>query len=146
MINKFRGKYYFLSNYYESPVEYNGITYLNNEAAFQAQKTTDINERIKFSNLDPSEAKKLGRKISLRKDWEEVKENYMYKIVKAKFAQNLDIKQKLIDTYPNELIEGTTGWHDNIWGNCECHRCKNIVGQNKLGKILMKVREELMNV
>lgn len=146
MINKFRDKYYFLSNYYKSPVRYDGITYLNNEAAFQAQKTLDVNERIKFSNLDPSEAKKLGRKINLRKDWEEVKENYMYEIVKAKFSQNLDIKQKLIDTYPHELIEGTTGWHDNIWGNCECPRCKNIIGQNKLGKILMKVREELMDV
>lgn len=143
MIDNFRGKYRFLSNYYEAPIEYDGIVYLNNEAAFQAQKTTRISEKIKFQNLNPAEAKKLGRKILLRDDWEKVKEKYMYEIVKAKFTQHQYLKKKLLDTHPHELIEGTTGWHDNIWGNCECPKCKNIVGENKLGKILMRVREEI---
>lgn len=70
MIDNFRGKYRFLSNYYETPIEYDGIVYLNNEAAFQAQKITRISEKIKFQNLNPVEAKKLGRKILLRDDWE----------------------------------------------------------------------------
>lgn len=67
----------------------------------------------------------------------------MYEIVKAKFTQHQYLKKKLLDTYPHELIEGTTGWYDNIWSNCECPKCKDIVGENKLGKILMKVRSEI---
>lgn len=68
MINEFRGKYFFLSNFYEAPVTYKGITYRNNEAAFQAQKVSDFEKQKEFSNLNPSEAKKKGRHIKLRKD------------------------------------------------------------------------------
>jgi ribA/ribD-fused uncharacterized protein len=106
-------------------------------------KTLDIEIRKTFSNLTASEAKKKGRKIALRPDWEDVKFDYMYLICKAKFTQNLDLKIQLFATRGKELIEGTTGWHDNIWGNCECPKCKDIIGQNHLGKILMKIREEL---
>lgn len=58
MINEFRGKYFFLSNFYEVPVSYRGITYRNNEAAFQAQKVSSEDERKTFANLNPSDAKK----------------------------------------------------------------------------------------
>ena len=75
MINEFRGKYYFLSNFYSSPVTYEGLTYLNNEAAFQSVKT--FSDRECFTNLDPSSAKKLGRRVQLRSDWEDVKYNVM---------------------------------------------------------------------
>jgi predicted NAD-dependent protein-ADP-ribosyltransferase YbiA (DUF1768 family) len=50
----------------------------------------------------------------------------------------------LLDTGDEELVEGTT-WHDNIWGNCSCPKCKNIPGQNRLGKLLMQIREEIKN-
>lgn len=66
VIDSFRGKYFFLSNFYESPVIYEGITYLNNEAAFQAQKTLTNKERFAFAMLNPSQAKKLSRSVSLR--------------------------------------------------------------------------------
>lgn len=62
MINEFRGKYYFLSNFYSSPVTYEGLTYLNNEAAFQSAKT--FSDRECFMNLDPSSAKKLAEEFS----------------------------------------------------------------------------------
>lgn len=156
MINEFRGKYYFLSNFYDAPVTIDGITYRNNEAAFQAMKIKDINVRNNykiynsktnsyetFATVSASLAKKAGRKVALREDWEEVKFEYMYRICKAKFTQNEDLKAMLLATNDEYLEEGTTGWHDNIWGNCECPKCKNIVGQNHLGKILMKIREEL---
>lgn len=39
MINEFRGKYYFLSNFFNAPVTYDGITYQNNEAAFSISKS-----------------------------------------------------------------------------------------------------------
>ena len=144
MINKFDGEYAFLSNFYDVSVVYNGITYKNTEAAFQAQKTTSISKRLEFANFTASQSKKEGRKLALRQDWEEVKEQVMYEICLAKFTQNEDLKMKLLSTDGHHLIEGNY-WHDNTWGNCTCEKCKNIVGENKLGKILMQIREELKN-
>lgn len=136
MINSFRGNNYFLSNFYEKPLTYDGITYQNSEAAFQAQKTTDIDVRRQFADLDPSAAKKMGRKISLRPDWEQVKVQVMYEVVSAKFSQNPDLKEMLLATGNEELIEGND-WGDRIWGQVDGK------GQNLLGQILMRVRDEL---
>lgn len=136
-INSFRGEYAFLSNFYSAPVTYKGITYLNNEAAFQAQKVSLDSPSIKmFSKLNPSEAKKLGRYGSLRKDWEKVKDQFMYEICTLKFIQNEDLKERLLATGDAKLIEGND-WGDTYWGVCR------MIGQNKLGEILMRVREEL---
>lgn len=136
MINEFRGKYYFLSNFYEAPVTWNGLTYLNNEAAFQSAKT--FSDRECFTNLDPSSAKKLGRKVQLRSDWENVKDDVMYEICKAKFSQNTELKKGLLSTGNENLEEGNT-WGDKIWGTVHG------IGENRLGKILMRIREELRN-
>ena len=136
MINEFRGKYYFLSNFYEAPVTWNGLTYLNNEAAFQSAKT--FSDRECFTNLDPSSAKKLGRKVQLRSDWENVKDDVMYEICKAKFSQNTELKKGLLSTGNENLEEGNT-WGDKIWGTVHG------IGENRLGKLLMRIREELRN-
>lgn len=136
MINEFRGKYYFLSNFFSAPVTYDGITYQNNEAAFQSAKVLDKSVREKFSMLDPSSAKRKGRHVQLRHDWEKVKFDIMYEICKAKFSQNTELKDKLLATRDEYLEEGNT-WGDRIWGTV------NGKGQNNLGKILMRVREEL---
>ena len=136
MIDSFRGQYYFLSNFYNADVEYDGITYKNNEAAFQAQKVLSDGEKLRFSELDPRKAKKLGRKVKLRKDWNDVKDNYMYEICKAKFTQHEDLAQKLLETGDEELVEGNK-WNDTYWGVC------NGKGKNQLGKTLMRIREEL---
>ena len=135
MIDKFEGRYAFLSNFFEAPVKFHGLRFRNNEAAFQSMKTSD---REQFVNLRANEAKRLGRKVKLREDWESVKDNIMYEIVVEKFKQNQDLKFKLLDTGDAELVEGNW-WNDTYWGVCEG------VGENKLGKILMKVREELRN-
>ncbi|WP_206459360.1 NADAR family protein [Anaerovorax sp. IOR16] len=136
MINEFRGKYYFLSNFYSAFVEYEGIVYLNNESAFQSAKVTDYNTRLKFANLDPSSAKRKGRHIQLRHGWDDIKFDIMHEICKAKFTQNLALKSKLLATENEYLEEGNT-WGDRIWGTV------NGKGQNNLGKILMRIREEL---
>ena len=136
MINKFVSEYAFLSNFFEIPIYYSGILYQNSEAAFQAQKTLDPEERKKFSTLSSNEAKKKGRHVALRDDWEQVKDDIMFDIVLSKFASNPVLKNLLLDTNNEELIEGNT-WNDTYWGVC------NGRGQNHLGKILMKVRSLL---
>lgn len=134
-IKEFRGKHYFLSNFFGATVVYDGITYMNNEAAFQSMKCEDYERRHEFSTLNPSKAKAKGRKVKLRNDWEQVKEQLMYEIVKAKFEQNEDLRARLLETEDAHLEEGNT-WGDRIWGTA------GGVGQNKLGKILMRVRSE----
>ena len=136
MINSFDDKYAFLSNFYECKVEYNGIVYGSSEAAFQAQKTLDIEERLQFATLTPMQSKRKGRKVALRPDWEDVKVLTMYEIVLAKFTQNPDLAEMLIATGDEELVEGNY-WHDTFWGVCDG------VGTNFLGKILMQIRGEL---
>ena len=136
MIKVFDGEYAFLSNFYERKVEYKGITYGSSEAAFQAQKTLDTEERLQFATLTPSQSKRKGRKVALRPDWEDVKVLTMYEIVRAKFTQNSDLAEKLIATGDEELVEGNY-WHDTFWGVCDG------VGTNFLGKILMRIRGEL---
>ncbi len=139
MIDSFTGRYAFLSNFYGPSLVYDGIKYLNSEAAFQAQKTTDESVRREFSWLSPDEAKRKGRSLNLRPDWEQVKYDVMHDICFCKFAQNPEYAQWLIDTGDEELIEGNT-WGDKCWGVC------NGVGENHLGKILMRVREELKSI
>ena len=137
-ITSFRGDYDFLSNFHEAPVEFDGIRYLNNEAAFQAQKCLDRKDRQAFASLLPGAAKRKGRSVSLRPDWEQVKVGLMTEIVRAKFAQNPDLAERLVLTGGSRLIEGNT-WHDTFWG-VDSNTGK---GANHLGIILMQVREEL---
>ena len=135
-IDSFRGQNYYLSNFYERPVTYDGITYKNNEATFQAQKCISYEDRKRFSDLNASEAKRLGRKVSLRPDWESIKVDVMTNIVHAKFEQNKDLAEKLCNTDTAFLEEGNT-WGDRIWGTV------NGNGKNLLGHILMSERDYL---
>lgn len=136
MINKFDGEYAFLSNFYECNIPFAGYIFTSTEAAFQAMKTKNPDEREQFEHLGPGEAKRLGRKINLRSDWETVKDDIMYLLVSVKFFLHQDLREKLLATGTEELVEGNN-WNDTYWGVC------NGVGQNKLGEILMRVREEL---
>lgn len=139
-IKSFKNKYSFLSNMYPCKVEFGGITYNSTEAAFQAQK--NVAKAEMFTKLSGRDAKILGRKMVLPDNWEETKYEKMERIVRAKFVQNSDLKEKLLATGDSELIEGNY-WHDNYWGDCNCPKCKDIPGKNCLGEILMKLRDEL---
>lgn len=141
-ITVFDGEYAFLSNFYESKIVHKDMTFPTVEHAFQAAKSLSEEEQAAISIAKtPGIAKRLGRKVLLRPDWEEIKEKVMYECVKEKFKEPV-LREKLLNTYPAELIEGNT-WHDNYWGDCSCEKCKNIKGKNSLGKILMKVRSEI---
>lgn len=139
-INSFKKEYYFLSNMYSCKVEFGDFVFNSSEAAYQAQKSTTQAEM--FTKLSGRDSKILGRKMLLPDNWEETKYEKMERIVKAKFTQNSDLREKLLATGDAKLIEGNY-WHDNYWGDCNCTKCKDIVGKNCLGEILMKIRDEL---
>lgn len=136
IIDSFEGEYEFLSNFYLANVEYEGLTYTSSESAYQASKFTEGQEN--FIGLAPMESKKLARKNKelIRKDWNGVKFFTMLNIVREKFKQNEYLASKLLATGNAKLIEGNY-WNDTYWGVCEGQ------GSNKLGAILMKVRQEL---
>lgn len=141
MINKFEGEYAFLSNFYPSPFVYDGIEYPTVEHFFQAAKTTDLTKRKEIAAAPtPGQAKRMGRQVKLRPDWEEVKVYIMALGLKLKFSDP-NLAEQLMDTWPEHLVEGTT-WHDRFWGVCTCGRCYGH-GENQLGQLLMDLREEL---
>ena len=138
-------KRWFLSNFFPVSIEFHGTMWATAEHAYQAAKTVDLRWKEEVQQqISPRAAKKRGRIVDLRPDWEDVKDEMMYKIVLAKFKQHSDLAAMLLSTGRTELIEGNT-WHDNYWGDCRCgsDRCSHTKGLNKLGTILMAVREVL---
>ena len=141
-ITSFREQYRFLSNFYQHPFTYNGLIYPNAEAAFQAQKCSNDDDRIKYTlQKNPVRAKQMGKRENLPKNWNEISPSIMRDILKAKFAvpELADMLRSTGDAY---LEEGNQ-WHDNRWGHCTCAKCSAKPGQNLLGKILMEIRNEL---
>lgn len=135
-ITTFRGRYYFLSNFYLCKVEFDEMEYPSSEHAFQAAKTLDMGRR-KFiaTRSSPALAKMEGRRVKLRKDWEQAKINVMRQILKSKFS-NPTLRSKLLATDDTTLVEGNN-WGDTFWGICKG------IGENHLGKLLMEIRDEL---
>ena len=129
MIHGFDNKYSFLSNFYACSIDFDGLAlYPTAEHAFQAAKSLDTKIREWIASAPtPDEAKRRGRSIKLRSDWEEVKDEVMLFIVREKF-KNEDMRARLLTT----IGEGYDGfcednwWHDNYWGDCQCEKCKNI--------------------
>ena len=143
MITEFDGKYAFLSNFFYAPFVYDGIIYPTNEHFFQAMKTLDQEKRKQIAEAKtPGAAKRMGRQVQLREDWEQVKYTAMRVGVERKFDAHPGLAKKLIATGDAILIEGNS-WHDNTWGSCFCSKCADIAGKNWLGEILMERRKEL---
>lgn len=135
-IPNFIGQYYFLSNQYGSTVYLDGVPYPTIEHAYQASKTTSDSQRETIRRAkDPHEAKKLGRAVPLRPDWEDVRLSMMRDFVRQKFTSPF-LQHMLLATGDAELIHGN-GWNDIFFGVSRGR------GQNWLGKILMEVREEI---
>lgn len=140
MIDQFEGTYRFLSNFYllSKPIPHDGILYPTVEHAYQAAKTLDFRARFEISKLaTPGLSKKAGQALELRPEWEQAKNRIMYELLLLKFVLNQGLRWKLLDTYPNKLVEGNT-WGDTYWGVCRG------VGENKLGSILEIVRQQLL--
>jgi len=141
MIVEFQGQYRFLSNFWPCSIKYPAClpepfdTFASAEHVFQAMKCENEAEKYLIRDAETAgKAKRLGRKVQIRKDWDQIKNGIMFKIVMNKFKQNPDLAEKLLATNDEELIEGND-WGDTYWGVC------NGQGHNHLGKLLMKVRE-----
>lgn len=136
-IVEFRGEYRFLSNFYPAEVELDGKEYPSVEHAFQAAKTLNPLSRARIHVCETAGgAKRLGKTVPLREDWEEVKIDVMTNLVTQKFSRHPELKEKLLATGDRELVEGNW-WGDTFWGVCRG------TGENHLGKILMQVRDWL---
>lgn len=135
MITHFRGQYAYLSNFYYASFEYDGARWKTAEHAFQAAKSLDPKvKRAIGLCATPQEAKKLGRKIFLRPDWGDVRVQIMFDIVLAKFQQNADLAEKLLQTGDKRIYE-ENNWGDTYWGVDARGN-----GYNRMGAVLMKVR------
>lgn len=128
-----------LSNFSSHGIEMDGLWYPTVEHYFQAQKFHDVQYREKIrAARTPKESKTLGRsrKVPIRSDWEEVKDEIMFDACLRKFQMHKSLKELLLSTGDEELIENAPT--DYYWG---CGR--RGTEQNKLGKILMRVRQKL---
>ncbi|MGF1601504.1 MAG: NADAR family protein [Thermosynechococcaceae cyanobacterium] len=130
------------SNFSPHPVYLDGYTWPTSEHFYQAQKYhgTDHSELcIKIRAAPTAEAAAaLGRGAiaPVRTDWEQVKTQIMYKVVKEKFSRHGDIRAILLSTGDSLIVENSPT--DSYWG---CGPDQK--GHNQLGKILMRVRQEL---
>lgn len=133
----FTGDFRFLSNFWEAPITLLSETWRTNEHAFQALKTLELHERMAVRDAPaPGRAKRLGRHVTLRPDWDEVRYDIMRLCVRAKFTQHAGLASRLLATGQAHLEEANT-WGDRAWGTVDG------VGTNWLGLILMEVRAEL---
>jgi len=142
IIIRFQKGYRFFSNFWLAEIEYEGIRYPSTEHGYQAAKTIDVKEKKYIADLKKcGEAKRAGRNVNIRPDWNEVKDKIMLDLVRIKFSTHKDLADKLLDTKDAILVEGNH-WCDNHFGVCYCEKC-NGIGDNILGQVLMQVGEEL---
>jgi N-glycosidase YbiA len=109
------------------------------EHYFQAQKFAGTIHLEKIRELKmPKDAANMGRNraLPLRSDWEQVKDAVMRKAVLQKFQSHGDIREILLGTGDELLVENAP--RDYYWG---CG--KDGSGKNKLGEILMEARVSL---
>lgn len=133
-VNGFKDRYEFLSNMYECPIAWNGMYFMSTEAAYQSSKCRHINDAKVFENLSGKEAKRHSKSIQVRGDWDKIKINIMSQLVFQKFLIHPELRERLLFT-EDEYLEETNTWKDTFWG------VYNGIGENNLGKILMRTRE-----
>ena len=141
MISEFRGKYSFLSNFYSlhKPLRHRGIDYITIEHFYIAMKTTDTDDRRKVASHPLKGLKKFGRTLSLRHNWEDIKLEVMERGLRYKFSDKNKVLQRMLLRTKDLYIQEGNMWNDKFWGVC----LKTGHGSNHLGKLLMKIREDI---
>lgn len=137
MIKRFREEFAFLSNFAPCKINFMGRVFPSTENAYAAAKCKYEEDIDQFTTISSGQAKRLGRRVANREDWDSVKLKIMEELLVQKFNQE-PFKQKLIDTGDQEILEGNS-WGDKFWGVDE----KTLIGENNLGKLLMKIRENI---
>lgn len=136
MITQFSGQFEFLSNFFPVTINYNDLIYPSAEHAYQAAKSTNPRVQAAFTRVHrAADVKTLGGEIRCREDWDSVRLSTMEEILRIKF-KGPTMSTRLLKTGEVELVEGNW-WGDTFWGVCRGE------GENHLGKLLMKIREEL---
>lgn len=137
---RFTGEYAFLSNFYD--VRYHGHSiwldsrqYRTVENAYQAAKSNDPVYRLQLAGCSPGQAKRIGRLIKVRHNWDAIKVGVMQELLEQKFTEPT-LRKKLL-AIPGQIVENNY-WHDTFWGVCKCGKCPP--GENQLGKLLVLVR------
>lgn len=143
MITSFQGKHAFLSNFYPCRITYRGVSVATTEHAYQIAKCALQPQLELLATVKtPGDAKRYGRIVALVSNWEEIKDTVMEQVLRIKFGQ-MGLQQLLLETKNEQLIEGNR-WGDRYWG-MTVNRAGELDGQNKLGKLLMKLRAEYVN-
>ena len=135
----FFGEYRWLSNFHPCRVEVEDMIFPSSEHAYMAMKTRIPEERRPLTvegGLTPGQAKRYGQKVTLQSFWDTLKDHYMLVVLRAKFRQSQELAERLLDTGEKRLEE-TNYWNDRYWGVCWGE------GENRLGQLLMQVRQEL---
>lgn len=142
MFYRSSGDYGYLSNLFRRKVKFENRVFRSSEDAYQFGKPLEgMTAEWLISAPKPHLCAMAAHGLmafDIRPDWQAIKVDRMKDILRAKFSQHDDLKQKLIDTGDAILIEDSKT--DNFWG---CGR--NMRGKNMLGNLLMQVREELKN-
>ena len=127
------------SNFSGFPVFVDGEWWSTSEHYYQAQKyeTEELRDWVQFAP-SPMEAANRGRdpKFPKRKDWDQVKDSFMEKVLFDKYTRHEELRELLLSTGDSHIYEHTT--NDCYWGDCG-----NRTGKNHLGLLLMKVRDSL---
>ncbi len=131
------------SNFYPGPYEIDGKMWPTTEHYFAAMKTMDESQQEDIRKADtPLDAKRMGRVVTLRPDWDDVKFDVMLDALRAKFGNDAHLRGILLSTEDALIYEDSP--YDKVWGTGE----KGGVGTglNLLGKALMQIRTELFVV
>ncbi len=137
-ITSFKGEYRWLSNFWLTPVTYQGYVYPSTENAYQAAKSYRFVDGNPFLTCTPAKSKRLSRQRIIRTDWDDVKLDVMRAVLVQKFCPGSYLAAQLVATGAAEIIEGNT-WGDIFWGVCDG------VGENHLGRLIMEIRSGLIS-
>jgi ribA/ribD-fused uncharacterized protein len=149
-IVSFSGDHFFLSNFYQRTLQWTHPEYGTTWAAsvehhFQAAKASIASDwAYVLLGRKPSEAKRRGRTIKKRADWDEIRIDIMRSILEAKFAEGRIERTLLLRTGDAELVEGNT-WGDTFWGQVYTGP-QGWLGENHLGKLLMEIRDGIRSL
>lgn len=137
MIDSFKGKYAFLSNFYPSPVRRFEYMFPTVENAYQASKCINLGDIPRFVKMPPSGAKRLGGIIKRVDGWDAIRITVMRELLELKFEHGSAMADLLIKTGEEQLVEGNN-WGDRFWG------VRRGSGENHLGLLLMQIRTQLL--